>query len=175
MGAVNVRLESITSAILLSIPRATIFAVAEKGRNEMEYINRELTLKLLERNSITKNITFSDGVSIYDTIANIPTADVVPKSEYDNLKFQFDALDHECDRLERAESNRHDAIEQAKSEVAKIFEELYNSVSSKIQPHIRPICSDDLGFDAGFRNGKTDALLDVLVIIAELKKKYTNN
>ena len=59
-----------------------------------------------------------------------------------------------------------------KSEVAMIFEELYNSVASKIQPHIRPICSDDLGFDAGFRNGKTDALLDTLVIIAELRKKH---
>lgn len=53
------------------------------------------------------------------------TADVVPKSEYDNLKSQFEALDHECDRLERAESNRHDAIEQAKTEVARgIFAEI---------------------------------------------------
>lgn len=47
----------------------------------MAYINRELALKLLERNSITKHITFSDSVSIYDTIANIPAADVAPKSE----------------------------------------------------------------------------------------------
>ena len=47
----------------------------------MAYINRELVLELLKRNSITEHITFSDGVSIYDTIANIPAADVVPKSE----------------------------------------------------------------------------------------------
>lgn len=45
----------------------------------MAYINRELALELLKRNSITEHITFSDGVSIYDTIANIPAADVVPK------------------------------------------------------------------------------------------------
>lgn len=47
----------------------------------MAYINRELALKLLGRNSITKSITFADGVSIYDAIADIPAADVVPKSE----------------------------------------------------------------------------------------------
>lgn len=62
-----------------------------------------------------------------------------------------------------------------KSEVAMIFEELYKSVVSKIPPHIRPIFKDDMDFEDGFRNGKTDALLDVLVLIAELKKKYTNN
>jgi len=52
----------------------------------MAYINRELVLELLKRNSITEHITFSDGVSIYDTIANIPAADVVPKSEVERLE-----------------------------------------------------------------------------------------
>lgn len=51
----------------------------------MAYINQELALELLKRNSITEHITFSDGVSIYDTIANIPAADVVPKSEVERL------------------------------------------------------------------------------------------
>jgi hypothetical protein len=60
-----------------------------------------------------------------------------------------------------------------KSEVEKIFEEIYRSVASKIPMEIRPIFKDDMDFDAGFINGKRDALLDVLVLITELKKKYT--
>jgi hypothetical protein len=42
-----------------------------------EYIERDVVLKELNRNSITKTITFSDGVSIYDMIKELPTADVV--------------------------------------------------------------------------------------------------
>ena len=42
-----------------------------------EYIEREAALKELNKNSITKKITYADGVSIFDTIKNIPTADVV--------------------------------------------------------------------------------------------------
>ena len=42
-----------------------------------EYIEREIVLSLLNRNSITKHITFSDDVSIYDAVKSLPTADVV--------------------------------------------------------------------------------------------------
>ena len=42
-----------------------------------EYLNRETVMKELDRNSITKKITLSDGVSIYNTIQNLPTANVV--------------------------------------------------------------------------------------------------
>jgi hypothetical protein len=42
-----------------------------------EYVSKETLLKELGKNSITKRITLADGVSIYDTIHNIPTADVV--------------------------------------------------------------------------------------------------
>lgn len=60
------------------------------------------------------------------------------------------------------------------SEVAReIFGEIYKSVASKIPMEIRPIFKDDRDFDVGFINGRRDALLDVLVLIAELKKKYT--
>ena len=86
-----------------------------------------------------------------DIIADAPTADVVPKSEYDNLQFQFEALDHECDRLEMAESNRHDAIEQAKTEVAR---EIFEEIEREIKNH--GIC---------YAQRK----------IAELKKKYTED
>ena len=43
----------------------------------MAYIKLEDALNLLSKNSITKKITLADGVSIYDSIAHIPTADVV--------------------------------------------------------------------------------------------------
>jgi len=43
----------------------------------IEYLNRETVMKELDRNSITKKITFSDGVSIYDSIQKLPAADVV--------------------------------------------------------------------------------------------------
>lgn len=43
----------------------------------IEYLNRETVMKELDRNSITKKITLSDGVSIYDSIQKLPTADVV--------------------------------------------------------------------------------------------------
>lgn len=42
-----------------------------------EYIKKEDVLKLLEKNSITKKITLADGISIYDSVKNAPTADVV--------------------------------------------------------------------------------------------------
>lgn len=42
-----------------------------------EYIEREAALKELNRNSITKKLTLANGASIFDTIKNIPAADVV--------------------------------------------------------------------------------------------------
>lgn len=97
-----------------------------------------------------------------DCEACILTADVVPKSEYDNLKSQFDALDHECDRLEMAESNRHDAIEQAKTEVAR---EIFAEIELKLSENDSfEITSDGKGLDY------FDAKL--AEEIAELKKKY---
>lgn len=51
----------------------------------MDYIKKDDVLKLLNRNSITQKITFSDGISIYDSVKNLPTADVVPKKEIANV------------------------------------------------------------------------------------------
>lgn len=59
-----------------------------------------------------------------------------------------------------------------RSEVEWIFEEIAKSVASKIPMKIRPIFKDDRNFDAGVIDGKSDALIEVLVLIAELKKKY---
>lgn len=51
-----------------------------------EYIKKTDVLNLLNRNSITKSITFSDGVSIYDSVKDLPAAEVVPSNEVDKLK-----------------------------------------------------------------------------------------
>ena len=61
-----------------------------------------------------------------------------------------------------------------KSEVAReIFEEIEKSVVSKIPMKFTPIFKRDLGYDAGVIDGKHDAFFEVLVLISELKKKYT--
>lgn len=125
-------------------------------------------------------------------IDDLPRADVVPKSEVEHLEREVRLLTENSitakyshcvigsyyavltKSLEDYEKVIADISSAAKAEVAReIFEEMYGKVASKIEPYIRPICKGDLGFDAGFRNGKTDALIEVLVLIAELKKKYT--
>ena len=102
-------------------------------------------------------------------IENVKRVYCTDCNNYNEIRCRACGTDDALDMIEDAPT----ADVVPKSEVAKIFEELYNSVASKIPTYIRPVCMDDLGFDEGFRNGKTDALLDVLLIIAELKKKYT--
>ncbi len=60
-----------------------------------------------------------------------------------------------------------------KSEIAReIFEEIKRKVASKIPMKFTPIFKRDLGYDAGVIDGKHDAFYEVLVLIAELKKKH---
>lgn len=71
----------------------------------IEYLNRETVMKELDRNSITKKITFSDGVSIYDSIQKLPTADVVEVVRCKDCKHSeetepvFGITDYECKKL----------------------------------------------------------------------------
>lgn len=58
---------------------------------EKEFIEREEVLKLLGRNSITKHITFADDVSIYDTIKNLPAADVVKVVRGEWIEEEFES------------------------------------------------------------------------------------
>jgi hypothetical protein len=73
------------------------------------------------------------------------------------------------------DKNEHLAaiLAETQTEVAReIFEEIEKSVASKSPMKIKPIFKNDLGFDAGVTEGKQDALFEVLVLIADLKKKY---
>ena len=84
------------------------------------------------------------------------------KQEFEHLTVNMNAFGLAAKRL--AEERR---------EVARILRELEKSVALKIPMEFRPIFKDDRNFEDGFRDGKHDALIEVLVLIAELKKKYT--
>lgn len=56
----------------------------------MAYIDSNEILKILNRNSITKAIYFADGISLYDTIKNLPPADVVPRKAFEQVKWERD-------------------------------------------------------------------------------------
>ena len=86
-----------------------------------EYVKLDDVLKLLNRNSITKAITFSDGISIYDSVQNLPTADVVPKSEVERLENILNSYALQYGTV----VDRKKVVDQAKVEVAReIFEEI---------------------------------------------------
>ena len=65
-------------------------------------------------------------------------------------------------------------IYRPRAEVAReIFEEIEKSVALKMPEKITPIFKRDLDYSYGVIDGKRDALFEVLVLLAELKKKYT--
>lgn len=94
-----------------------------------------------------------------------PTADVVPKSEYDDLMEQFLIVDAECDRMEKAESKQCDDLIKAKADVAReIFEEIDKIfVDYKIDR-----CLEKCGRRLIVSNGE-----GIEQMFAQLKKKYT--
>ena len=101
-------------------------------------------------------------------VKNLPAANVVPKSEVEirGGSFYFE--------LAKVEERGKQLMREHDSKIAReIFEEVEKSVHSKIPKQIHPIFKNDRDFGDGFRDGKTDALIEVLVLISELKKKYT--
>lgn len=110
-----------------------------------KYVKLDDVLKLLNRNSITKAITFSDGISIYDSVQNLPTDDVVPKSEVERLENTYNRA------IRKINNKTITAIRNAKQEVAReIFEEIEKVVGYAL-------CVDLTDWSA----------------YTELKKKYT--
>ena len=60
-----------------------------------------------------------------------------------------------------------------KSEVAReIFEEIEKLVALKMPAKITPIFKRDLDYSHGVIDGQRDAVFGILVLLAELKKKY---
>jgi hypothetical protein len=155
MGAVNVRLESITSAILLSIPRATIFAVAEKGSNNMaRYIDADALLENLKK-QYGEELGWQATVNMSDVgmmIEDAPTADVVPKSEvHESVEKLMIAIDK--------------VICEAKREVARwIFEEIQQIIENSKYQQLNPFGTEE----------RYNPYL-IKKHIAELKKKYTED
>lgn len=63
-----------------------------------------------------------------------------------------------------------------RAEVAReIFEEIEKPVALKMPAKITPIFKRDLDYSHGVIDGKREVLFEVLVLIAELKKKYIEN
>jgi len=145
-----------------------------------KYVKLDDVLKLLNRNSITKAITFSNGISIYDSVQNLPTADVVPKSECDKWHHEYHAIKGELkqERLyhkatEKLADKYFVELKTAKSEVAReVLDEAIRAVYSKIDLKIyNTIEGKPLGDGVAF--GKQQAMYDVINMLAELKKKHT--
>lgn len=110
-----------------------------------------------------------------------PSADVAPKSEVDNWYRLYHSIKDELKQekmYHRETENLCDRYciesQQAKKQAAReIFEAIEREVASKIPMKFTPIFKRDLDYDAGVIDGKHDAFFEVLVLIAELKKKYT--
>jgi hypothetical protein len=160
MGAVNVRWENIMSAIVTSIPLTTIIAVTEKGENDMaRYIDADDLLNALKEERKNGNFVFTSKW-IKEIMDKIPTADVVPKSEVEemmigkvnSLAAKFILEDHEA-RIE-ALMAEHDR---------KLASEIFAEIETLLALNI--LVGDVFTgkyFDADLEND-----------LAELKKKYT--
>lgn len=104
-----------------------------------------------------------------------PTADVVPKSEVERWKENFQILDAECSRLEKYEANYYNEVIKAKAEAAReIFEEIEKQIDLTVS-----VIQKILNARGGRSNGNTvllskyDMIMESKKFIAELKKKYT--
>ncbi len=143
------------------------------------YVNIENFPKLFDEEYKKTKELISQGETHLDNLAEgfleadrvlrkMPTADVVPKSEVDWNSIPVDV----------SEALKQRAVEKAKTDVAReIFEELVREVYSKIPDKILPVTfgemSRHLDYNDGLNFGSRNAYFDTLKIIAELKKKYT--
>ena len=119
----------------------------------MEYFSKDDVLNLLNRNSITKKITLADGVSIYDSVKNLPAADVVPKDVLDQVRWE-----------------RRVAIKQLE-EIGLSFGEKTEGYGN-LTEYAREIFEEIADLDIQLNNGDLD-IKYFGSAIDELKKKYT--
>lgn len=94
----------------------------------------------------------------------LPTADVVPRAEVMRLVGEY------YDKCDECRSKIADTV---RAEVAKeIFEEIITTAFSKMPSDVLMV-GRDYDFTDGVRMGKREAIIDMINILAELKKKYT--
>jgi hypothetical protein len=125
----------------------------------------ELYKKLYPLDLADKSKYTINAKAVADAITNIPTADVVPKSEVARLEQENETIKDNLDVM----------LEEAKAEVAReIFEEIENAIDLKFL-----IIKKMLDSKGGRANGKTILVAECGVLtatkrlLAELKKKYT--
>ena len=126
-----------------------------------EYISRNELLKVIQLNVAEAHN--ERCAQLLEAIVNAPAADVVPKSEVEDLK----------------DTNEHLAVllMEAKAEVAReIFEEIEREINDALKNNytIRVDFedSDELYHNI---NGKINALRGIEYFISELKEKYTED
>ena len=70
----------------------------------------------------------------------------------------------------------YDLIQRQRAELAReIFGEVEKSVALKMPARITPIFKRDLDYSHGVIDGERSALFEVLVLLAEIEKKYTES
>lgn len=106
-----------------------------------------------------------------ESIADIPRADVIEKSEYDNFKWQFDEIDYECDRLEEVNDKLERQLVQAEAEIAKkIFDDLGNIFREYFDAHTNK--NLDFDFEKMCKQAARFTTNELWHSVGTLKKKY---
>lgn len=158
-----------------------------------EYIERAALLELINEDCKYKNPTneYTRGCNevcdwAIKTIKNIPTADVVPKSEVVQLKHDVMRLMEENARLAKSQfppyvrvCREDEAIDigrqYGRKEVAReIFEEIEQEILSAIDNNLKRMAEQDSANEIWrMCVSKKNTLCGIYDFIAELKKKYT--
>ena len=119
----------------------------KKGRNDMaEYIDREKLLELINEDCKYQNPTneYTRGCNevcdwAIKTIKNIPTADVVPKSEVERLKVEGGILEQECGKLQATVASLEIELDSMRS-AANSYKMHYESLAMEIFEEIERTC-----------------------------------
>jgi hypothetical protein len=135
------------------------------------YIDADALVKAIDRKLLIfgYTITVAEALRLQENVFRqmidaAPTADVVPRAEYD-------VLDAECSRLERYESRWCDEVFMARAKVAReIFAEIESSIKQRVLV-VERLAEDSENED--YYTGCADAYCRIGGYIAELKKKYT--
>ena len=114
-------------------------------------------------------VTMTQLTSSISFVEKISAADVAPKSEVELYMRLYHEVEDEL-------ASTYDKLDKAKAEVAReIFEEIEKLVALKMPAKITPIFKRDLDYSHGVIDGQRDAVFGILVLLTELKKKYTED